>query len=250
MSDDLEKTQSVNLWLLLYSSLPQRIMLGRRYPTVACPITRGPQPQALTESAFHHSKWHFHKSIGNSKWGKTCIYDGQASPSPTDHVLKYSYYFSANCTRYPAHLPPDWDSLLPLQDSYNLWTLQPNPLKIRMKPCKQKQQIMHCRENLWNRQWVSWHSDDEAQQRYNRLQKQSWIAYYLGRGRRSGWASYIGTDSAVCSFPVQHSEIDTVLTRPPGVRPRRRPGRWDKCDWSASHGAQRQSAPYIRRLLG
>lgn len=87
--------------------------------------------------------------------------------------------------------------------------------------------------------------DDEAQQRYNRLQKQSWIAYYLGRGRRSGWASYIGTDSAVCSFPVQHSEIDTVLTRPPGVRPRRRPGRWDKCDWSASRGAQRQSAPYF-----
>lgn len=26
----------------------------------------------------------------------------------------------------------------------------------------------------------------------------------------------------------------TVLTGPPGARPMRRPGRWDKCDWSES----------------
>lgn len=32
-----------------------------------------------------------------------------------------------------------------------------------------------------------------------------------------------GTDSGVCSFPVQHSE--TVLTPPPGVRPRHQLGR-------------------------
>lgn len=34
-----------------------------------------------------------------------------------------------------------------------------------------------------------------------------------------------GTDSVVCSFPVQHSEIETVLTPPPGARPKRRLGR-------------------------
>lgn len=69
----------------------------------------------------------------------------------------------------------------------------------------------------------------------------------LGRGGRTGGlASYIYWRTRVrwqespprlwdqtlvaCSFPVQHSE--TVLTPPPGERPRRRLGRWDKCDWS------------------
>lgn len=39
----------------------------------------------------------------------------------------------------------------------------------------------------------------------------------------AGWVAGVpsfGADSGVCSFPVQHSEIDTVLTPPPGVRPR------------------------------
>lgn len=44
---------------------------------------------------------------------------------------------------------------LPLQHSYNSWTLQPILLikitikKRKMKPCKQKQQIMHCREKIF-----------------------------------------------------------------------------------------------------
>lgn len=34
----------------------------------------------------------------------------------------------------------------------------------------------------------------------------------------------------------------TVLTAPPGARPTRRPGRWDKCDWS-------ESQPHETKLL-
>lgn len=44
----------------------------------------------------------------------------------------------------------------------------------------------------------------------------------------AGWVAGVpsfGADSGVCSFPVQHSEIDTVLTPPPGVHPRHRLGR-------------------------
>lgn len=44
----------------------------------------------------------------------------------------------------------------------------------------------------------------------------------------AGWVAGVpsfGAYSGVCSFPVQHSETERVLTPPPGVRLRHRLGR-------------------------
>lgn len=41
--------------------------------------------------------------------------------------------------------------------------------------------------------------DDEAQQRYNRLQKTSWIAYYLGRGAREVGGQAILGETLLCA---------------------------------------------------
>lgn len=78
-------------------------------------------------------------------------------------MLKYSYYFSANCTRCPAYHPP---GSRPISSNAGLPHLINNATKStrvrkkkrkrgkekvtrRMKPCKQKQQIMHCREKIF-----------------------------------------------------------------------------------------------------
>lgn len=180
-------------------------------------------------------------------------------------ALKRFYLFSANCTRCPAKDPPrSWltsstaGSPLFMNTTTKSMKEKWNPVNKSSKQCIVGKIFGICNKGAeielagdprtlaigCNRQWVSWDSDHEAQQRYNRLQKQSWIAYYLGKGRE-WWVGKLylledagkvagvprfGTDSSVCSFPVQHSE--TVLTPPPGERPRHQLGRLDKCDWS------------------
>lgn len=139
------------------------------------------------------------------------------------------------------------DSSPPKQDARYSRTPQPNPLKEKWNPVNKSSKQCFvgkifgiCNEGAekelagdprtlaigCDRQWVSWDSDHEAQQRYNRLQKQSWIAYHLGRGQE-WWVGKLdlledagkvagvpssGTDSGVCSFPVQHSRDSSHST--------------------------------------
>lgn len=159
------------------------------------------------------------------------------------HAVKYPYSISANCTSCPAV------SSSRLPTSPTLFMNHNQIHQTEMKPCKQKQQIMHRREKSLesatkgaetevagrpttvaigcDRQWVSWDSDNEAQQRYNRLQTLSWIAFHWGRGRSGGVGKLEILEDAglggrgpqlqdrlyLCSVPVQHSDHSHSTSR-------------------------------------
>lgn len=110
-----------------------------------------------------------------------------------------------------------------------------------MKPCKQKQQINALQGKIFG---IGSGFHETRTMKHSRGTTGSRahpglliIQVGLGSGAQGRWAELgggdRGSDSAVRSFSVQLRETETVFTAFPDGRLRRRPGRWDKCGWSA-----------------